>query len=258
MSNASEAPAEPTPTVEARRLRLALALGAWRHALLSGLGALLGILLAFGIDAWWDDRTDQQREAAYLDALRSELVETRKNLTEHMRSRSEAIAVMKHYVETVSAADPRTGSMDTITVMLTHITPYFDFAPQRAALDDLIGSGGLQLIRSESLRRALAEYEQALVLDRSTQNELITLFRTQMSPYLIAHANWPATTRLNPRVDPDIKPGNVDFPFVADVEAFYGNRTYANLLMIRMLTEMRVRRRQQEVIRSIDALLEAA
>lgn len=120
---------------------------------------------------------------------------------------------------------------------------------------DLIGSGGLQLIRSDSLRRALADYEQSLALDRSTQNELITFWRTQMSPYLIAHANWPITTRVNPRVDLDIKPGRVDFPFLADVEAFYGNRTYANLLMIRMLTEGRVRRRQQEIIQNIDALL---
>lgn len=246
---------EPAPPAEPRRNRIFVTLGAWRHALLSGLGALVGILLAFGIDAWWDFRSDRGREAAYLDALRGEMVANRVSLTEHMRSRTEAIAIMRHYVETVSATDPRSGSLDTVTVMLTHIAPYFDYAPQRAALDDLVGSGGLQLIGSDSLRRALAAYEQALVLDRSMQDDLMTVWRMQISPYLTLHANWPVTTRINPRVAPDAKPRDMDYPFVADLEAFYGNRTYANLLMVRMLTEQRVRRRQQEVILRIDALL---
>jgi hypothetical protein len=250
MSIAAEVPAEPTPTAEPRRARILLTPGPWRTAVFAALGSVLGIVLAFGIDAWWDHRTERQKEAAYLDSLHTELVETRKSLREHMRSRSEAIALMKHYLETVGAADPRTGSVDTATWMLTQIAPFYDFAPRRAALDDLIGSGGLQLIRSDALRRALAGYE-----DRSTQDDAIAFWRTQMSPYLIAHANWPRTTLLNERVSPDLKPRDANFPFVADVEAFYGNRTYANLLMSRILTEGRVRQRQEGVLRSIDALL---
>lgn len=35
--------------------------GAWKRALLDGLAVLAAILLAFGIDAWWDSRNDAIR-----------------------------------------------------------------------------------------------------------------------------------------------------------------------------------------------------
>lgn len=70
------------------------------------------------------------------------------------------------------------------------------------------------------------------------------------------HANLPATSRLNEALEPEIKPDVGDFPFGPDTDAFFGNRTYGNLLMGRLLVERRVRVRQEDVLVRIDSLLD--
>ena len=252
MSTAPKTPPEAEST--AGRPRIVLAPGAWRSAFLGGIGALLGILLAFGIDAWWDLRMDRQKEREYLDALRGELVATRRDLVDHMESRGEAVTVMQHYLEEVAAADPRTGSTDTVNVMLSQMLPYIEFAPRRSAFDDLISSGGVQLIQSDALRRALAAYEQAMALNRTVQSEAVAAWHTQMRPYLIEHASMPGYAVHMRQIPEDIRPA--ELPFRSDLDAFYGNRRYANLLMTQIFVEWRVRRRDHELLRRLDAVLE--
>ena len=253
MSTATQTPPEAEPTAERPRTRIVLANGAWRSAFLAAVGALLGILLAFGIDAWWDLRMDRQKEREYLDALRDELVATRGDLVDHMESRQAAVAVIQHYLEAVAAAHPRTGSTDTVTAMLSRILPYREFAPRRAAFDDLTSSGGVQLIQSDTLRRALAAYEQAMALNRTVQSEAVTAWHTQMRAYLIEHASMPGYALHMTEIPEYMKPA--ELPFRSDLDAFYGNRRYANLLMTQIFVEWRVRRRDQELLQRLDAVL---
>lgn len=44
--------------------------------------------------------------------------------------------------------------------------------------------------------------------------------------------------------------------FRSDPDAFYGNRWYANFLMTQIFVELRVRRRDEELLRILDAVLE--
>jgi hypothetical protein len=231
-----------------------LAPDAWRSAFLAGAGALLAILLAFGIDAWWDVRMDRQKESEYLDALRGELVATRRDLVDHMESRRAAVTLMQHYLVVLAAAQPPAGSTDTLAVMLSRIIPYTEFAPRRAAFNDLISSGGIQLIQSDTLRRALAAYEQAMALNRTVQDEAIAAWETQMRPYLVEHASMPGFAIHMTRLPEDIRPAELSFR--SDLDAFYGNRRYANLLMTQIFVEWRVRRRDQELLRQLDAVLD--
>ena len=40
---------------------------------LQGVGVVISILIAFGIDAWWDSRAEHRLEAEYVSSLRSEI-----------------------------------------------------------------------------------------------------------------------------------------------------------------------------------------
>ena len=53
----------------------------WAGALGQGVLIVASILLAFGIEAWWDDRQEQQHRAALLDDLAVELRQNRDALS---------------------------------------------------------------------------------------------------------------------------------------------------------------------------------
>jgi hypothetical protein len=195
------------------------------------------------------------QEKTYLQALRSELVVTRADLVAHSEAVTRRGSLIQHYLKVVVAADPRSASADSINHMLSQLGPYWDFVPRRAALDDLLSSGGLQLIRSDSLRRALAAYEQALSLDRAAQDGAKTLWRTQEGPYDVAHGSLHSMLPyLGYDADELAKFG--ELPFDPDPEAYYGNRTYANMLMSRFYLEGNVDDAHQRVLVSLVALLE--
>jgi hypothetical protein len=238
------------------RYRLPLVIrDSWRGAVLNGLGALLGILIAFSINAWWSDRSERLQEKTYLQALRAELVVTRADLAAHSEAITRRGSLIQHYLKVVVAADPRSASTDSINHMLSQLGPYWDFVPRRAALDDLLSSGGLQLIRSDSLRRALAAYEQALSLDRAAQEGANAFWRTQQSPHDVTHGSLHS---MLPYLGYDA--GGLamfgELPFDPDPDAYYGNRTYANVLISRFYLEGRVDDAHQRVLVSLVALLE--
>jgi hypothetical protein len=190
----------------------------WRGALIDGMAVLAGILIAFAIDAWWETRSGRAREHAYLAALSSELAQATealrqsKALLERERDRSLAAATI------LSSATANALPTDSVRA-LTGVGPWVLFTPPRTALDDVIRSGGLVLIRSDSVRRALAGYEQAITRDLSEQERLIEIWTVHLAPYRYRYGS----------MHPDYK---------IDRDAFVRNRYYANLVMARA-TRMR-------------------
>ena len=70
----------------------------WRSALLEGFAVLVGIILAFSIDAWWDLRNQQIEGAAYLHATRTELEAKRQLIVEELETIGAWIAESECYL----------------------------------------------------------------------------------------------------------------------------------------------------------------
>src|SRR5687768_7132819 len=130
--------------------------------MIGALGTFMAILIAFSIDAAWDYSADRKRERMYLDALQGELLATRETILRHRTAIDLRRLMIKHYLSTVVLIQPAASSADTIYALVRHLGPVGVIVPRRAALDDVLNSGGLQLIRSDSLRRSLAAYDEAL------------------------------------------------------------------------------------------------
>ncbi len=224
----------------------------WRTVLAEGLAVLGGVLAAFAIDAWWDGRQDSRQRDQYIEALRVELVDTRREVVGHLDRMTASMEAARDLLSLVAAPSSATASADSVTTLLGLLGPLVDFAPRRAAFDDLINSGGLQLIESDSLRRALAAYERAWAEDLGAQEEFDEFWRIENSPFNNAHANLGAIAPEG-RVADDISVA--DLRFEMDRDAFLG-RTYANLLMHRLFLSERIRQRHHVVLDRIDSILE--
>ena len=221
----------------------------WRSALLEGFAVLVAILLAFGIDAWWDIRSERAEARAYIEAMRTELIANRETLREELDVLRGWMAESEQFLNTVVAPDA-SPSYDEVRKMVWETGPYRTTPLARAALDDLISSGGFQVIESAELRRVLADYERSLDRDAGEQQDIREFFNRFVLPYHVSQGSY---TEFDWEEYAEIQESPVVFPF--DVEAFVGNRTYANLLIARILEYANLRDAHRDVLEKIDQAL---
>ena len=221
----------------------------WRSALLEGAAVLLGILIAFGIQAWWDVQRDQAEQRAYLQAMHTELEANQGHINEDLDSIALWIDRSREHLESV-ARPGASPTYEQVVEMMWSTGPQVPPPLARAALDDLVSSGGFQVIESPELRRALAAYQRALELDAAEALEVREYFTGEVRTYHIEHgsfseAPWEEYVRI-----PETSES-----FRLDVDRFAGNRTYANLLTVRMVSFTNLRDTHEELLEHIEGLM---
>ena len=87
----------------------------WPRILVEGVVIVGSILLAFGIDAWWEGVQDRQEEQSMLVELRSEFEVNREALVSTAQDYRETLSAMQTLVS-ASEANTRlpTASLDTL------------------------------------------------------------------------------------------------------------------------------------------------
>lgn len=225
----------------------------WRSALLEGLGVLAGILLAFAIDAAWDDRQERLRESGYLEALQAELATNRERFQEYKVLLQLSRDGDAYALENVVFAEAGVTRSD-IVEMTQRSAGSFLTLPERAALADILSSGGIAFIEDPAVRRLISRYSDVLDQQMATQRDLIELWRGRMAAYYETHAS------LYDMV------GGVEWyggglpldlgSFEVDVDAFVDNREFANLLVHRSIL-IRLAAEATDRVLDVSAMLSA-
>ena len=130
----------------------------WSRALVEGLVIVVSILLAFGLDAWWETRQEEEVELGYVARIAADLRETRASIQEnadHYRMLLGHAAAITPILDGVQAVPEDTVGFLASVLQASRIT-----APivARSAYDDLVSTGNLRLIRSDTLRRELSRF----------------------------------------------------------------------------------------------------
>jgi Family of unknown function (DUF6090) len=123
---------------------------------------ILGILIAFQIDRWAEDRRDREQEYDYLVRLKEDLqfeINSINEATEYSEARIAAVLLLEEAISNPSIALERSGA---VPVALETAT--WRSFPQINAFvyTELQSTGNLALIRSDSLRRELADHYSSI------------------------------------------------------------------------------------------------
>ncbi len=128
----------------------------WLRLTLEGVVVVGSILLAFAIDAWWDDRQKTQAEIELLVGLTEEVGANLENLGADLDS----LKLNRDRLSRFVLSDPATvGESEGDSAWVSVVRPlYRDFSPKLSYgfLDATIAAGKLELIRDVELRAALA------------------------------------------------------------------------------------------------------
>jgi len=137
-----------------------------------GLMIVLSILLAFGIEAAWQERSDRAAEVEALASLQADFEENRRLIRK-------VIDAHLGFRETVAAfVDLPQSAYDTLPptmpsrVVLAAANPW-TFDPVLGATDALVGAGRTGLIRDTELREALSDF-LSLVSDLAEDVEYVS------------------------------------------------------------------------------------
>lgn len=129
----------------------------WPRILAEGTAVVVSILLAFAIDAWWDERKERDDERDVLLALKAEFE----------ANQLEAISVIDHHEDSVRRIrEFRTMSpaaIEALTLneqrrLVAKFASPRTFDPQRGSVRALIGAGKLGILRDPGLRDALMTF----------------------------------------------------------------------------------------------------
>ena len=187
-----------------------------RPARLLGELALItaGVLLALMADAAWDSRQERAKERDYIQSLRGEMLSARAEFESDVATRESHRAVLDSLASELfqrQAADSTVVAWLRVANTLSSV-----FFPPTAVFDDLVSSGNLRLIRSDSLRFALMEYAQHSPRLRFAEGREQTLIETQLLPYVVGSIDL---TLNHPRAE--------------EISALLASSTFRSLLAVR-------------------------
>lgn len=133
----------------------------WLRVIVQGAVIVGSILLAFGIDAAWDARQDRVQEAAYLGGILVDLSSDSTDLVDRQVIAIRGLEAADRLLEL--RRDPgSTAPADSLATWFLHAAFVDNFQVLDHTYREILGAGGLSVIRDESLRRRIADYYHSI------------------------------------------------------------------------------------------------
>jgi hypothetical protein len=147
------------------------------------------ILLAFAIDAAWEERRERQEEGRILASLRAEFLVNQERVAQaldfHHGLRSNAYALME-----ASNAGLAPLPADSVDEMIAGVTWYGAlFRPETSVVDAVVLGGQLHLIGDEELRPLLTRWRRELESLKTMELQEFDFYTQVWLPLLSARAN---------------------------------------------------------------------
>lgn len=227
----------------------------WPRVIAEGAAIVVSILLAFGIQAWWEGRQRREAEEEILGRLAEEFLAIHDTLSavleEHARHRKGVGALL-------SLADASGAGSLTAEDFYGAFLGFTSTHLETGTLDGVLASGQLSLITDAELRRMLAAWDAAEEEFAEewrwvgTQVELLT-------PFVNAEVDWAAAAASE--LMPEIPWAADPVAFESDALPFLRSPRARNFLVERAMSEDRVMREGQtlaEIAARIRTRIQAA
>ena len=125
----------------------------WTTLFIEGVAIVVSILLAFAIDAWWDQRKDRAEERDILIGLEMEFIDLRERLESWAVFNQDGFGMLDRFLsDSVSDMDSSEFEQVFIRSFLVNVLD------QGGPLDALLASGRLEKIRDDEIRARLAKW----------------------------------------------------------------------------------------------------
>ncbi len=217
----------------------------WKRLIVEAAAIVGSILLAFAIDAWWDERQERQEERQYLVTLKRDFEQTRNSLEESLQVNRQASESVLELLEIVQ--EPKNSVAET--ELVRHLFDVFRAHYPTAVFGtfhDMVNSGDLRLIQSGELRLNLAQFESDWTgFENNTLKEVFEQWNLIQVPFLISHLDVTSVYANGYRGV--TFPGN---PKPIDRDQIW-TQEFANLLAIAIIADLDIVRGGESLLDSV-------
>jgi hypothetical protein len=205
-----------------------------KHAFREIAFIVVGVLIALGANSWWEDRRDRAVATEYLLRLSEDLSATRAQLAEAEES-GERVVGHTRAVLRLLRAGPGPESVDSLRAALGWVAVWNVMQVHNGTYEEMLASGTLRLLRSDSLRAALRAYQAALEYHQGAERYAMQLYHGRIEPFLTRHVVYSDVAALGYRAA--LEPS----PFEHDYRALFRSVELWNLASLKLETELFLR-----------------
>jgi len=218
---------------------------AWQRIAAEGVAIVISILLAFSIQAWWENRTERVDELEVLTALQVELKQNIELMADERRFRLAMVEPITVLLDLIGKDEmPDQTELDGL---FGHLVWWSTTNPATGVFHSLVQGGQLSQVEQTELRAqisSLSSMYQELAL---AEQQSFQTFKELLMPYLIGRVDIVRTSnaqRSNPRGGPPVYP---EFPGgrPSDYAPVFADLAFQGIL-VNMLWD------QYDVIRTLD------
>ena len=139
--------------------------------------------MALAVDSWWEDRKDRVTESAYVQGLREDFSTTALDLTGEIESTFESLLAIDELLGLMTSKTTADSSHVHRTISKAFETSVL--RPVTATYADLVTSGNTRILRSKSLRIALAEWSAQLEIHQRLEDHILAPHYLVINDFMI-------------------------------------------------------------------------
>jgi hypothetical protein len=209
----------------------------WKRLLVEATAIVGSILLAFSIDAWWDDRQLVSEERDILQSLLDDLIALRSQMVNERRYNE---AILNSTVELIRAGNrPELDlSGDQIDELIEDTRWTNNGADLTNASLQSILSGDFSTVTDPSVRQSISNFRTLLARAQAFYDVDSEFIYKQYTPYLVKHAFLPQLAVQSDHApgDPELTLGfpEIDLVTYHDHSKLIHDREFQNMLFARM------------------------
>ncbi len=177
---------------------------AWKRFAVEAVVIVASILIAFAIDAAWDERNDRVQERAYLRALADDFEVARADL-ERVTSIHEVILNSADRLLSWEPADRTPEHLDVIDASFAALLANPTFDPPMGTVETVLGSGRIDLLRNQELVRELTRWSAVVQDLQEDQDAANAHLERTLYPVLVANLSLKDVVKRGPYVWPGDK-----------------------------------------------------
>lgn len=173
----------------------------WQRLSVEAAAIVASILLAFAIDAWWDERQERQTEHDDIERLHAEFVSNRDRVNDNgIATLAEAASAEMYALLVAHLGQDEPREIENSQIELIKATPTFDAVTP--VLDGLILSGRLGNIRNQEVLLAISHWRRMIQQVEETEIGARQFVVTQLVPAFVRRGNMgPAFSNFDPISD---------------------------------------------------------
>lgn len=217
----------------------------WPRLLLEGLVIIASILLAFGLDAAWEDYREQQRRVEYLKVLEDEFLSAAEEMAEQIGDHEKQLAAVDGLLQAL--ADRRGFERDHLMALYG----LYYYGPAHPVFTDLANTSAIDVLEFRALRFALFKYGRAKEFLAKLHEREVYFFQEHMEPYLARSLDYIAVM--------DADEAGAARPVIPLDAELFDDMVFRNMLRRRrglVSGQLRVDREVDEAIREIQREIE--